>query len=131
MVRAPRRSRRRREGTGPRDAKRFLARAIVERFHDPGAARAAEAHFDRLFVDRGVPEEIDPFGVPSAPDPVHMPALIAEAFGHSRSEARRMLGAGAVRLDGVVLGELDVPAAGLEGVVLQVGKRGFRRLHLV
>jgi tyrosyl-tRNA synthetase len=121
------------EGTGPREAKRALARAIVERFHSAGAAVAAEEHFDRVFVQRRAPAEIGDHALPPGEDPVHMPALIASAFGHSRSEARRLVSAGAVRLDGDVLAaeQIDVPVARLDGVVLQVGKRGFRRLHLV
>ncbi len=118
-------------GTTPRDAKRALARAIVERFHSAAAATAAEQHFDRLFVDRRAPEEIDAHALPRGEDPVHMPALIAAAFGHSRSEARRLVTAGAVRLDGAVLApeHIDLPAARLDGVVLQVGKRAFKRLQ--
>ena len=120
-------------GTSPRDAKRALARAIVERFHSTEAAVAAEQRFDRLFVDHRAPEEIDAHALPPGEDPIHMPALISDAFGHSRSEARRLLTAGAVRLDGDVLAreQIDVPAARLDGVVLQVGKRAFKRLHSV
>ena len=119
------------QATGPRDAKHALARAIVSRFHSAEAAQTAAAHFERVVVQRGAPEEIDALAVPAEPDPVHMPALIADAFGHSRSEARRLVGAGAVRLDGAVLSreDIDVPVDRLDGVVLQVGKRGFRRLH--
>ena len=64
--------------------------------------------------------------------PVHLPALIADGFGHTRSEARRLLAQGAVRLDGRALGEedLDVPAERLDGAVLQVGRRRFRRLRV-
>lgn len=60
-----------------------------------------------------------------------MPALIADSFGRSRGEARRLLGQGAVRLDGQVLGaaDLDVEPERLVGAVLQVGKRGVRRLR--
>lgn len=121
------------QGTGPRDTKRWLARAIVARFHSAEAAEEAEAHFDRVFVQRAVPEEIDSHALAAGADPVHMPALIADAFGHSRSEARRLVTGGAVRIDGSVLGksEIDVPLVRLDGAVLQVGKRGFRRLHLV
>ncbi len=120
-------------GTAPRDLKRGLARAIVARFHSAGAAEEAEQHFDRLFVDRQAPEEIDPHPIAAGEDPVHIPAVIAAAFGHSRSEARRLVTAGAVRVNGEVLAreEIDVPAARLDGAVLQVGKRGFRRLHSV
>ena len=43
----------------PRDAKRALARALVERFHGAAAAREAEAAFDRVFVSGDLPEEIE------------------------------------------------------------------------
>ena len=60
-----------------------------------------------------------------------MPALIAASFGGSRSDARRKLAQGAVKLDGAALGaeDLDVAPERLDGAVLQVGKRGFRRLR--
>ena len=43
----------------PNEAKRELARRIVERFHDSAAAQAAERHFDRLFVEHEAPEEVE------------------------------------------------------------------------
>jgi tyrosyl-tRNA synthetase len=45
-------------GAGPRDAKRALARALVTRFHDEAAATAAEAGFDRVFIEHELPDEI-------------------------------------------------------------------------
>ena len=62
---------------------------------------------------------------------VHLPAVIADAFGRSRSDARRSIAQGGVRLDGEVVDALDVPASGLDGRVLQLGKRHFRRLRVV
>jgi tyrosyl-tRNA synthetase len=61
----------------------------------------------------------------------HLPALIAESFGISRSEARRLVGQGGVKLDGepVPPNRLDLPASELDGRVLQVGKRRFARLR--
>jgi tyrosyl-tRNA synthetase len=115
-------------GAGPRDRKRHLARAIVERFHGPEAAEAAEAHFDRIFIEGGVPDDIPVLRLP--PGPVHLPAVLAEAFGMSRSEARRLLSAGGVKVDGTPLTELDVDASELDGKVLQVGKRQFRRVEV-
>ena len=121
----------------PVDAKRALARRIVERFHDSEAATAAEAAFDRVHVEHGVPEEIPEAhlgeleGQNGAPDgAIHLPALIAGAFDISSSEARRLLGQGGVKLDGEGLedGRLDMPRSELEGRVLQVGKRRFARL---
>jgi tyrosyl-tRNA synthetase len=116
----------------PMDAKRALARAIVERFWGAEAARRAEEHFDRTVVRHEAPEQIDDLLVARDGDRVHLPAIIASAFGHSRSEARRLLAQGAVRLDGEELSEddLDLPAERLDGAVLQVGRRRFRRLRV-
>jgi tyrosyl-tRNA synthetase len=114
---------------GPRDAKRALARALVERFHGGSAAAEAEAAFDRVFVDRSLPEQIEEAVVPTN-GAVHLPALIADLFGGSRSDARRTIEGGGVKLDGEPVSALDVPASELDGRVLQVGKRRFRRLRV-
>lgn len=114
----------------PAESKRHLARAIAVRYHDAAAAAAAEAHFDRLHVERAAPDQIEDAALPDA-DPVHLPALISDLFGLSRSEARRLMAQGGVRLDGEPLNgdALDLAPDRLEGAVLQVGKRRFRRLR--
>jgi tyrosyl-tRNA synthetase len=114
---------------GPRDAKRALARALVERFYGAEAALMAEAAFDRVFVTRELPEEIEE-AVIHVNGTVHLPELIADLFGGSRSEARRTIEGGGVKLDGERVSALDVPADELDGRVLQVGKRRFRRLRV-
>ncbi len=119
----------------PNDAKRGLARRIVERFHDAEAAGAAEEHFNRLFVQREPPANVEELGLgPYVDDDngrVHMPLLMAEAFEISSSEARRLIRQGGVRLDGEPIpgGDLDLDAGQLDGKILQVGKRRFRRLR--
>jgi len=122
-------------GTAPNEAKRALARGIVERFHDATAAVAAEEHFDRLFVQREAPEEIEeldlaPF-VGENGGQVHLPQLMAAAFGISSSEARRLIGQGGAKLDGepIAADSLDADPSRLDGRVLQAGKRRFRRLR--
>jgi tyrosyl-tRNA synthetase len=117
-------------GLSARDAKHALARRLVERFHGERAAGEAAAHFERVFVQGDQPSEIDEITIPEGT--LHMPALIAEHVGGSRSEARRLLAQGAVRLDGDALsaGDLDLPADRLDGRVLQVGRRQFRRLRV-
>ncbi|MGZ4350597.1 MAG: tyrosine--tRNA ligase [Solirubrobacteraceae bacterium] len=115
---------------GPRDAKRALARAIVERFHGPEAARAAEEAFDRVHIRRQVPEDVPTVQWTRNGGSVHLPALLAEAFGISTSEARRNLAQGAVRVDGQVLpgDSLDVGPDQLANRILQLGKRRFARV---
>jgi tyrosyl-tRNA synthetase len=118
----------------PNEAKRALARGIVERFHDAAAAAAAEQHFNRLFVERSVPDEIDewdiaPYGG-SEPGVILLPNLIGAGFEQSSSEARRLIKQGGVKIDGepVAPGVLELPREELAGRVLQVGKRRFLRL---
>jgi tyrosyl-tRNA synthetase len=119
------------ESLPPRDAKRAMARALTARYHGDEAAGAAEERFDTLHVRRELPDEIEEFAFNADNGEVHIPALLAEAFGLSRSEGRRLLAQGGVKLDGTELDEsrLDVPAEELDGVVLQVGKRRFKRLR--
>ena len=119
-------------GAGGRDAKRALARALVDRFHGEGTGAAAEAHFDRVFVRHEAPEDVEEATFTAANGTVHLPALIADVFGGSRSDARRALAQGGVKVDGEPLAgdALDVEAAGLDGRVLQLGKRRFKRLRL-
>ena len=114
-----------------RDAKHELARRLVERFHSAGAARQAAADFERVFVRNDLPEEIEEAVFGGGDGAVHMPALIADILGGSRSDARRMLSQGAVKVDGEPLGaeELDVAPERLDGAVLQIGRRQFRRLR--
>jgi tyrosyl-tRNA synthetase len=122
-------------GVPPNEAKRALARGIVERFHDDAAAAAAEEHFNRLFVERQAPDEVEELDLaPFLGDnggQVHLPALMASAFGISSSEARRLIGQGGAKLDGepIPSGTLDLAPAALDGRVLQAGKRRFRRLR--
>jgi tyrosyl-tRNA synthetase len=115
----------------PRDAKRALARALVGWLHSPEEAAAAERHFDRVFVEREAPEEIEDAVFPGGDRPLHLPSLIAEEFGLSRSEARRLIDQGGVSLGEEVLGagEHDVAPGRADGQVLKVGRRRFRRLR--
>jgi tyrosyl-tRNA synthetase len=121
------------EDLGPRDAKRALARALVTRFHGAEAADEAEAGFDRVFIAHQAPADIPDHEFSVNGDLVHLPELIAAAFGGSRSDARRKLQQGGVKLDGerVPAEPLDLPAESLDGRVLQVGKRQFARLRAV
>ena len=114
---------------GPRDAKRELARRLVTRFHGDQAARAAEAQFDRVHVSHEAPEDIPDSTFTATDGVVHVPAVLADAFGISRSEARRLIAGGGVRLDGEQVHAADLPADQLDGAVLQAGKRRFVRLR--
>jgi tyrosyl-tRNA synthetase len=116
----------------PRDAKRALARALVARFHGEPAAEAAQAEFDRVHIQRQAPAELPTVVWPADRPEVHLPALLADAFGISSSEGRRALAQGGVKLNGEPVGQdvLDLPTAAVDGKVLQLGKRRFARVRV-
>jgi tyrosyl-tRNA synthetase len=113
----------------PLEAKLALARFIVGRSHGEEAAREAEAHFTRVVRERKAPDEVASALLPDA-ETIHLPALLVEVFGTaSTSEARRLIGQGAVRVNDRVVTDLDLPREALDGALLQAGKRQFIRLR--
>jgi tyrosyl-tRNA synthetase len=111
----------------PLEAKLGLARWIVTRSHGEGAARMAEEHFTRVVREGRAPDDVPEHALPTG-DPVHLPALLASAFGLSTSEGRRLIAQGGVKVGGSVVSDLDVPRTELLGSVIQAGKRRFARL---
>jgi tyrosyl-tRNA synthetase len=121
------------DDVGARDAKRALARELVTQFHGDDAAVEAEATFDRIHIDRALPADVPEVEAPGDGGVVHIPGLLAHAFGISTSEGRRLLAQGGVKLDGTALArdQLDLPAQELDGRVVQAGKRRFARVRVV
>ena len=112
----------------PGEAKRSLARSIVDLYHGEGTGQAAEEAFDRQFKANEVPEGI-PIHSLGPDDPIHVPSLLREAgLVASGSEGRRMLSQGAVKLNGEKVTEETVSRGSLVDAVVQVGKRRFARL---
>ena len=107
----------------PGRAKRLLARQIISLYWGEKAAEAAEADFDRRFKHREVPDDSPPFTLPAA-DPVYLPGLLRAAeLVKSGSEARRLIDAGAVRVDGDPVAGYEAARDHLVGKVLMVGRR--------
>jgi tyrosyl-tRNA synthetase len=116
-------------GADPLAAKRALAHELTSIYQGADAADHEAAEWDRVQRGGGQPSEIEQatFTV-AAGGAVHLPALIGELFGLSTSEARRLIEQGAVSLDDVRLDGLEIEPERLDGGVLRVGKRRFRRL---
>ncbi len=121
------------DGVNPRDVKRALARALVALYYDEEAARGAEEEFDRVFKDRGVPDEIpEPEIVlrgQSDPRAVWVVALVAAAgLAKSNGEARRLIAQGGIKLDGEQVTSVDSTVSVERPMLLQAGKRRFVRV---
>lgn len=111
----------------PAEAKRSLARDIVDKYWGDGAAEEAEASFDRIFKEKVEPVDVaeHPLGIQGD---VWLPKALADAgLVGSNSEGRRMITQGAVRVDGERVSVDTVDSANLLGRVVQVGKRRFVR----
>lgn len=110
----------------PRDLKMRLARTIVDQFHDPAAGAEAEAAFIRQFVQRELPTEIDEYRL-EAPATI-IEVLVNSGLASSRSESRRLIDGGGVRVDGERVSGYDQTLTPGAGVVVQVGRRKFMRI---
>ncbi len=117
-----------RAGTvNPRDVKMRLAREVVGYIHSPEAAARAEEEFVRVFQRRELPTDMPEFTVP--PEGLNIVDLMVQAgTAASKSEARRLVQQGGVRLGDATVDSVDLIVEPREAV-LQVGKRRFVRLR--
>jgi tyrosyl-tRNA synthetase len=112
----------------PGEAKRDLARRVVDRYWGAGSGASAEEAFDALFRRKDVPDDVPEFQLPDDPE-VWLPRLLAEAeMVSSNSEGRRMVEQGAVKIDGEPVTSDTLSRDALLNAVVQVGKRRFVRL---
>ena len=116
----------------PKRAKADLARRIVTDFHSAGEAEAAEKEFERIFVSRQTPDEVEETVLPCAREPIWLPKLlVALKLAKSNGEAARLIRQGGVTLDGAKVESaeaelrIDAPAEHL----IKVGKRRFARVR--
>ena len=118
------------EKKNPRDVKAHLAREIVSQFHDADSANEAEAEFVRMFRQRALPTDIPEVPLNDALREANtiVDALIAANLAKSRSEARRLVQQGGVRLDNTRITDTNTPYTANAGQIFQVGKRKFGKV---
>ncbi len=109
--------------TNPRDVKRELGRAIVELYHGADAAQAAEQHFDKIIVQKDIPDEMDEFELNS--DQLLVEVIANAGLTKSKGEARRLIKQNAVKLDGETCSDINHTLTVGEKVIIKVGKRRF------
>ncbi len=114
-------------GKNPRDAKVVLAKELVKRYHGEKAAEAAYKNFEQVFVKNEIPENIDEVEVLNK-EWLLTDLLCETGLTPSKSEARRMIEQGGVRVDSAVIGDRDTKLRPKSGMVVQVGKRKFIKI---
>jgi len=119
-------------GANPRDIKFQLGREIVARFHDQGAAEAAQAAFIARFQKGALPDDMPDVTLQATDGWLGIANLLKNAgLVGSTSEAFRMIKQGAVRCDGERVEDKDLAIAPGNTHVIQVGKRRFARVTVV
>jgi tyrosyl-tRNA synthetase len=113
----------------PRDLKRRLARTLVTMYHNSDEARNAEAEFDRIFIDKDVPDIIEEFTLAKNAGETTIVGLLAlTKLSSSKSEARRLIEQGGVSIDGERVTDLNAGIPADREFVLKVGKRKFLKI---
>jgi len=118
----------------PMELKMRLAREIVGQFHSGEAAREAEERFAKVFRRRELPEEMQELVIPKTVLETGeiaanlFPSLLKElGVVASASEARRLIGQGAVEIDGQRIALDSVVHLG-RGSIIRVGRHRFLRI---
>ncbi len=114
--------------THPKQAKVLLGKAIVNQFYDIAAADAAAAHFDKVFAQKEVPDEMPVVELRAEPVPASK-LLLTCGLVASGGEGKRMIAQGGVSIDGRKITDPNETITPRDGMVCQVGRRKFARIR--
>ncbi len=122
------------EGANPRDIKMRLAREICTIYHSAKEAARAEEAFVKLFqkkeTPKGIPAKRLPAGEMSLAEIVH-----ALGFASSKTEARRVIEQGGVKVDGKLMTDpnhvIIIGSKNFTEFLVQKGKRCFGKVRSI
>lgn len=117
----------------PRDVKVSLAKFLVQRFHSQAAAQAAEEEFNRIFAQKGLPDQIAEFEM-SPEEQVSLAALLVRAqVCQSNSEASRLIEGGGVQLNQEKIQDkkFKIDLKLNESFLIKAGKKHFFKIKVV
>ncbi|MEC8914912.1 MAG: tyrosine--tRNA ligase [Candidatus Neomarinimicrobiota bacterium] len=110
----------------PMEVKQYLARAVVALYYDNKIAQQAEQHFNTVVVNKGVPDEIPEFKLQD--EDLIVNVIFGSGLLKSKGEARRMIKQSAVKLDGVIVDDIQATVSPKGEQILKVGKRRFLKV---
>lgn len=116
----------------PRAVKVELARTMVARFHGEEAGKKAVEEFDRIFVNKGLPDEIPVVEMASAQAVPIAKLMVDAGLATSNGEARRLIEGKAVEREGekVTDPQLKIDLKAGESFVLKAGKKKFAKIQV-
>ncbi|MGY8751458.1 MAG: tyrosine--tRNA ligase [Fidelibacterota bacterium] len=110
----------------PRDSKRLLARKLVELYYDEEFASKAEQHFDQVIVNKDNPDDMFEFSLDQDMNIIEV--LHNSDLVGSKSEARRLLNQGAIRIEGEKVSDMNMILSSGNEYIIKVGKRRFLKV---
>ena len=114
-------------GRNPKEIKEMLAIEIVDRFHGKGAGSKAKENFDKIHKQNKLPDEMPEFEI----KPMNIvEALVETKLAASKSEARRHIKGGAVRINQEKISSQDIELESGKEYILQIGKRKFAKVKV-
>lgn len=114
------------EGENPRNIKMRLARELVTQYHSETDAQKAEQEFIEIFKKGGLPDDIPEITIPEKSKTII--DLVSESFNLSKSETRRLIQQGAVKIDNEKHEDIESEIDLTNETLIQVGKRKFIKI---
>ncbi|MFA5747998.1 MAG: tyrosine--tRNA ligase [Candidatus Absconditabacterales bacterium] len=111
-------------GANPRDYKMKLAFEIVKFYHSEDDAKKAQDYFIKTVSNKEIPKDMQIFK-PKNNDLISV--LVDSGLVTSKSDGRRVISQNGVRIDGVVVSDLDIVVK--RGQVIQKGKINFIKIN--
>lgn len=117
-------------GENPMEFKKALGREIVTMYYDDAAARQAQEEFERVFADKGLPDEIPTEEYVTAEKSVWLPRVLADLHLFAGTGAAvRMIKQGGVYLDNERITDADQQIENGSEYLVRIGKRKFVRIR--
>ena len=111
----------------PRDIKRRLARTFITMYHNEEKAIKAEEEFDKVFIKKGVPDDIPEIKLNDKELSI-LDLILKVKFAPSKGEAKRLVTQGGVSINGEKVSDINSIIQIENGMILKVGKRKFIKL---
>ena len=112
----------------PRDIKRKLARTLVRMYHSEEAAKQAESEFDKIFIKKDIPDELNEHKIKGKKEIGIVDLIMEVKFAPSKSEAKRLVTQGGVSLNGEKIDDINHSIKLNGEKILKVGKRKFIKI---
>ncbi len=115
-------------GENPRDIKLELAETLTRRYHGEDAANKVREEFLRVHSQQEMPEDIKQVSLSPIDWKKSLVEVVAEMFETSKSEARRVITEGGVKVNEEPVTDPHASLPIDSSVILQKGKRHFVEL---